>query len=94
MTIMNWFNESIVFITGHDWIMQIFLIVLASLSLNFVIRRMLGQALKRLESTKNPWDDLAVRSIQKPISLMIWLLGITFAADVLRIERERSPFLM
>lgn len=89
---MNWFNDSIEFITSHDWIVQIFLIVLVSLIINYVVRRMLMQASKRLEKTSNPWDDLAVNTLQKPVSLMIWLLGLTFAADVLHAESDAAIF--
>jgi len=89
---MNWINQSIEFITGHDWVAQIFLIVLVSLSAGFIVRRMLMRASTRLEKTSNPWDDLAIRTLQKPVSLMIWLLGLTFAADVLHAESDAAIF--
>jgi len=89
---MNWFNESIDYMTNHEWVVQLFLIVLASLSASYIVRSLLQRAEKRLGKNKNPWDDLAVRTLQKPVSLIIWLLGLTFAADVLRAESDAAIF--
>ena len=89
---MNWYNESIEFLKNHDWVVQIFLIVLISLSISFIVRRILTKAVERLEKTSNPWDELVVKAVQKPISLIIWLLGITFAADILRVESGAMIF--
>ena len=89
---MNWYNESVALLKDHDWVVQVFLIVLISLSISFIVRRILIKAAERLEKTSNPWDDLAVKAVQKPASLIIWLLGITFAADVLRVQSDAMIF--
>jgi MscS family membrane protein len=89
---MKSFNEIVNLITSHDWVAQVFIIVLISLSVSFIVQRMLMKASDRLAKTANPWDDLVVKSMQKPVRLMIWLLGLTFAADILQAESDAAIF--
>jgi MscS family membrane protein len=39
----------------------------------------------RLEKTSRVWDDSLFYSIHTPLKFLIWLLGITYAADVIKI---------
>lgn len=89
---MNWINDAFETLMSHDWVAQVFLIVLVSQGLNFILQRVLLKAEKRLAKTDNLWDDLVIKSLQKPASLMVWLLGLTFAADILQEESNAAIF--
>ena len=78
----EWYDQAFAYVQHNDWIIQVFLIVLASLTLSFITKRMLAKLVVRLNKTANPWDDLVAGAILKPAGWMIWLLGLTFAADV------------
>lgn len=79
---MMWFETVSGFYKENDWIVQIFLIVLGSMIINFIVSRMLDKVIRRLHKTVIQWDELFFVSVKKPAYLMIWLLGLTFAASV------------
>jgi MscS family membrane protein len=58
----------------------IFAIVLAALLLDFVQRRIASRLEKVVKSTENLWDDAAFHAAVKPLSLLIWVIGVTVAA--------------
>jgi len=64
------------------WITQVFLVVLAALTADFVQRRVLARLRRKLETTQNPWDDAVVDALARPLSLLIWVVGIAFAAQI------------
>jgi len=77
---------------ANTWVMQVFVIVFLALLLDFVQRKLLRRLQRRLQSTRNPWDDAVVLAAARPVSLLIWLLGITFAADIVRAETHAPIF--
>lgn len=64
------------------WIAEIFIVVFTTLVFAFFIRRFVNKLAKKAEATSNPWDDTVVHAVRRPITLLIWLLGISFAATV------------
>ena len=70
------------------WItpIQIFSVVLLALLLDFVQRRVLKRVKRRLERTKNPWDDAVVDALASPISLLIWVLGLAQAVAFVNVD--------
>lgn len=67
-----------------NWILQVFLVVLGTLLLDFFQKRALNKIQQRIARTRTEWDDLVFESARKPVSLLIWLLGITLAADIVQ----------
>lgn len=76
----------------YAWVVQVFLVVLASMVLNLLQKRLLRRVLRRLRKTENLWDDLLVVAAKKPLSLLIWLLGLTFAAEIVQKESGAAIF--
>ncbi len=74
------------------WIVQVFVVVVAALFLDFLQKRLLRRILKRLEHTRNLWDDALVDALRRPLTALIWVVGITFAADIVRQETEAAIF--
>jgi len=84
---MNELIQKINIITdGYAWIVQVFLVVFTSLVINFFQKRALNKLHLKLQATKNPWDDVLTESAKKPVSLLIWLLGLMFAAEIMQQE--------
>ncbi|MGD8484176.1 MAG: mechanosensitive ion channel family protein [Thioalkalispiraceae bacterium] len=73
---------------GKDdiWIFQIFGIIFSALLLDFIQKKILRRVQARLETTESIWDDAFIHAVRKPLSLLIWMLGISFAADVIDFE--------
>jgi len=64
------------------WVIQVFIIVFLTLLLSFVQKRIFSRVAQKLKITNNMWDDLLVNSACKPVSLLIWLLGVLYAAEI------------
>jgi len=66
-------------------ILKIFSIVFAALLLDFIQKRVLKRLYQRLQSTRTQWDDALVHAVQKPFTLLIWMIGLSLAMDVMEI---------
>lgn len=79
--------------TGQSgWIAQVFVVVFATLMLDFIQKSILRRVHKRLEKTKTLWDDALVESIRAPLSLLIWIVGLAFAANIVRQLTDAAIF--
>ena len=75
------------------WAVQAFAVVFGALVLDFIQRRLMTRLLIQARTrTKNMWDDALVASIKSPLSLLIWVLGISFAAGVVAENSEATVF--
>lgn len=74
------------------WITQVFVVVFAALLADFVQRRMTRRLAKRLEKTANPWDDAILAAMRRPLSLLIWVVGLSLAAQIAGEKTNASIF--
>ncbi len=75
-------TEGLLALISH-WAVQAFLVIFAALVLDYVQRRLLTRLLHRLQTaTRSLWDDAVVDSARRPISLLIWVLGLSVAAEI------------
>lgn len=79
-TFFNWLNIE----QDNIWIAQVFIIVFATLSLSVVQRHIFLRIQRKLEATENLWDDLLITAAHKPVTWLIWLIGILFAAQIVQ----------
>lgn len=83
---MKWIES----ITGwyelaHDkwgWLLEVFLVVLAVVTVNFALKYFLIFLHGRVKSTRNVWDDALFASISAPLRALTWVLGLAIAAEV------------
>jgi len=59
-----------------------FLVVLGTVTCNFVSRRLLDRIAKKARLTKTVWDDALINALRQPVNLMVWVLGISWAAEI------------
>lgn len=64
------------------WMAEVFLIVLATLLVALAVGRFLRSLSARASLTRNRWDDALFDSLQKPAKWMIWLVGLSTAAQI------------
>ncbi len=65
-----------------NWVLQAFVVVFLALLIDFVQKRVLVRVYRRAEETDNLWDDALVGALRRPLTLLIWVVGITFAAEI------------
>jgi MscS family membrane protein len=76
---MSFLNNALDFLSSENgWILQVFLVVLVVLVIDFVQRRVLRTLIHQAETkTKNIWDDAIFNSLRRPISIILWMAGLT-----------------
>ncbi len=92
MNLFAEFRDVVIGATGEGgWVtwIQVFVVVFLALLFDFIQRRIFKSLKKRLERTRNPWDDALLDALTAPISMMIWVLGIALAAAFLDFETSR-----
>ena len=74
------------------WISQVFVIVFVTLIISFFQKRAFSRLQNKLTGTKNPWDDLLIGAAGQPLSYLIWLVGILFAAEIVQQQSQAAIF--
>lgn len=74
------------------WMVQVFIIVLATLLASYFVSVVLDRLHRRLERTKSVWDDMAVDTARQPVRILIWIQGIGYAVNVLYRETRAEIF--
>ncbi len=77
---------------SNAWIAQVFIVVFLVLLFNFVLRVLINRLYRKLQGTETPWDDAVIGAMRRPLNLLVWIIGITFAADIVRVETEAAIF--
>ncbi len=73
-------------------VIQVFVVVFAALMLDFLQKRLLNRLSARIEKSRQLWDDALFNALRRPLSLMIWVLGISFAADIVGRQTDAAIF--
>ena len=75
-TILNFVDD------GTSWVVQVFSIVLFTLLIHFVLRRLLNRLHKKAIDSKAYWDDVVVLALRKPLAFLVLIIGMSFALDI------------
>ncbi len=78
--IENW----LVNLTGgyYLWVLEIFLIVVFSFIVGYLINRLINILEKHAAKSKTVWDDAVIEALRRPAVWAIWIIGINLAASV------------
>jgi len=75
-----------------NWMVYVFIIVFTTQLLCYLSRLVLNRLEKKLQKTDNVFDDAFVAAIRRPVRAMIWLIGISIAADIIYQQTESAIF--
>jgi MscS family membrane protein len=64
-------------------VIRLLLVLAATLVAHFVARRLLQHAEKVAARTENVWDDSLVAAARRPLPVLIWLAGVSFALHLI-----------
>jgi|GEM_PF-2114833 len=89
---MTAIERVIAFVTSQDgWILQVFIIISCVLLLDFFQRRVLRKLIQHAEEkTKNIWDDALLHSSRRPITLVLWMLGLTMISQLVHRAQDQQ----
>jgi MscS family membrane protein len=74
----------------RPWAVTVFLIVLAAMLIDFVQRRLMKRLGDIVSKTENLWDDAIFEAAVRPVTLLVWLIGITLAIQIIPAQDEGS----
>ena len=74
------------------WVIQVFIVVLITVFANFFARRFLSRIIVKFNYTDTRWDDIAVKAMSRPMSWIVWLIGLSFASDIIYAETQSPIF--
>lgn len=77
---------------SSGWIVQVFVVVFLVMLFNYVARRIMARLQVRFAGTSSPWDDSLLDALQRPLAVLIWIVGISFAAEIVHREAEAAIF--
>ena len=78
--LLQWFSHEYV------WVFKVFFVVFATLLVAFFMRRLLRKLASKALLTRNLWDDGIVKAVHAPSRFLIWLMGISFAAELVALH--------
>lgn len=83
-------------LTGGDatmtLVLQVFVVVSVVVVGNFLLRSLLNRLAARTALTTNPWDEALVQAARRPLPLLAWIVGLTFAARIVQSEADTPLF--
>lgn len=83
---MNWETIQLYIGLGDTqqmhWIIRVFILVLVTMIVKAIVSKTLVRIDKQLEKTKNLWDNVLIIAAQKPAGALVWLAGISLAAEI------------
>lgn len=86
MNIPPLFESIINTIHSSAWMLSVFWVVLITTLLNLVKSGLYRRLLIKAERTSTLWDDCFFQASHKPLSVMIWIFGLSFAADIIAVN--------
>jgi MscS family membrane protein len=86
--ISSWIESAAGAIGLQSWALTVFVVVLLALLLDFVQRRIMKRAGAWVAKSPTQWDNALFESMAHPLTLIIWLIGITLAADVIPMKGD------
>ncbi len=75
-------------INSYDLEFKIFTIVLATLFISFIVRKVLNYLLNKARKTSHLWDNALLISLIKPVKVTIYLLGALIVLSILGYDLE------
>ena len=74
------------YFSSNSWVAQVFFVVFLTLLISFLQKRVLGKLLAKLQETRIYWDDALVDAARRPLTFLIWIIGLSFAAEIVSNE--------
>lgn len=92
MSDTQWINNALGSLGDSQLALEVFLVVFLTLLANYVAKLVLARLHQRLTQTSNLWDDAFVDSVRAPLAVLVWILGLSAAAQITHRATEAAIF--
>lgn len=83
-------HEMIGAVLSEPALLRVATVVVVVVVFNLIIRFVLHRLELATKYTDNPWDDALIQAARRPISILSWVIGLAYAAQI--IHREQGVF--
>ena len=80
------------YLKDENWIVQVFIVVFITALVNWIQKRLISKLLSKLERTRTYWDDALLDAARKPLVFLVWIIGLSFAVDIIKSETGAAIF--
>lgn len=80
------------FLQSESWVLQIFVVVFVTALLDAVQKRVLKRLGKRFQESRRFWDDIVIEAARAPLRVLIWVVGLYYAASIAHAEKPAAIF--
>ncbi|WP_428240116.1 mechanosensitive ion channel family protein [Gynuella sp.] len=77
-----WWKEVQQILGEQVWILQIFIVILATMITSYVAKRVLDRLEEKAGKTRTIWDDALIRSARRPARMLVWVIGLLWAGEI------------
>ena len=74
------------------WIIEVFVVVFATLLAAFLLKGAFDRIERALVKTPTVWDQSLFGALRRPVRAMVWVVGIAFAVQIVHTETEAAIF--
>ena len=92
MDLNRYWHMFLGYLHSEGWVVQVFLVIFVSLMLDWTQKRLMARLQVKLRHTRTFWDDALADAARRPLSLLIWVLGLAFAAEIVRAKSHAVIF--
>ena len=85
-------DELLQLVTGNSWVAEVFIIVFGTAIVRYVAKVVLSRLAAKFEQTRNLYDDALLEAIRRPLGLAIWVIGVSWAAQVVGGQAQAEIF--
>ena len=69
---------------ANTWMAEVFAVVFITVVINYFVKVLLTKTHAKLLITENVWDDAVIIAARKPITLFVWVIGLSIAAEIIQ----------
>jgi len=69
---------------AQPWLPQVITVIVAVVAINIAIYYVFRRIERITETTATVWDDAFIRALRKPLTVVLWVVGVAFATDIVR----------
>jgi len=89
----NWFNEFRIW-AQDPLVVQVFFVVFSTALASYFLHRVMSVINRRVEASPSVWDDAFLRTVSKPSQWLIWVMGLSVAAELIAEHQSQSQLEM
>ena len=77
---------------AEPWLAKALIAIVATVALNFFANWLLRKATRKPKDSTDAWNDILFHAARRPLPAVIWVVGIAFAAGIVRRHADDPLF--